>query len=780
MADPDRPVSGGPRPVTRRAGPLVVLIGVLALASGLPAGRLTSFGEIQQIAILAHALLGLIFVGVFLLFIGIHVRETTGERRTGLWLWAIFVYAGVREVFLREFAFIYPLLYFGPILLAWWVVDQQLRRTLVTLAVAVPVVGVVLAIVLGSDPVLTIFTLPYYAEILCIVALVMGRPSVQGASPGPNASARKNGLYYTFAALSAGVSGIFLALGTGQMQVGRGFRDAHTGTSLLLLVAGLYHARSGAGVRRALGLDNAPRARLVRWAAATAVAGGLTAAGVAYVLRLNALHDPPTRPVFVAAAMAMPSNWVPANNHVLDNLDFRDPNSCKGCHAPETQQWNVSAHRFSASPALRLLVQEARKLRGIEAERYCLGCHAPRAILTGELQGDGHASEESLAAGVGCLTCHEAQAASGQIGNGSHVLVSDPPLLFERAADYDGYFTPALIRLTPRLHIRRYSKPYLRDARLCAGCHLERQSEMLGAHTGVLQDTFTSWSKSDYAKPGADGRPAASCGDCHMPRVWLSTKQEGIHDHRMFGGPETYERDGVDEATKRVAAAWLQGDRTPLLADAREAFRQRYAPRQPTGSAFDRSTETLWEEKIAGREFPPAEIWPPGPLIAMDVKLVNSEGSSHERVVVALTNRAIGHDFPAGPRDVVEAWLRVEVRDATGQLVLASGTAAGATVPDSEAHRFGGEPVDASGKHVERHHIWEIADIRNDRVIPPKATVEESFPLPSDGASLQRPVTVDAALLYRFPGSRIVRELLGDAAAPPAPVTLAHAHVSVP
>src|SRR5262245_18841556 len=82
----------GARPVTRRAGPVVVLIGLLALVSGLPAGRLTSFSSLHQIFIVFHTLLGLAFTGLFILFIGIHVRETTERRRTGWWVCAVFMY----------------------------------------------------------------------------------------------------------------------------------------------------------------------------------------------------------------------------------------------------------------------------------------------------------------------------------------------------------------------------------------------------------------------------------------------------------------------------------------------------------------------------------------------------------------------------------------------------------------------------------------------------------------------------------------------------------------
>ncbi|ODS22580.1 hypothetical protein AB835_13410 [Candidatus Endobugula sertula] len=59
---------------------------------------------------------------------------------------------------------------------------------------------------------------------------------------------------------------------------------------------------------------------------------------------------------------------------------------CGSCHTDIYEQWLSSTHRQAASdPAYVKNINLLEKNRGITATRYCEGCHAPVALLTGEL-----------------------------------------------------------------------------------------------------------------------------------------------------------------------------------------------------------------------------------------------------------------------------------------------------------------------------------------------------------------------------------------------------------
>ena len=42
-------------------------------------------------------------------------------------------------------------------------------------------------------------------------------------------------------------------------------------------------------------------------------------------------------------------------------------------------------------------------------------------------------------------------------------------------------------------------------------------------------------------------------------------------------------------------------------------------------------------------------------------------------IQVVITNNKVGHDFPTGPMDIIQAWVESEVTDQDGNEVFASG-----------------------------------------------------------------------------------------------------------
>jgi hypothetical protein len=84
-----------------------------------------------------------------------------------------------------------------------------------------------------------------------------------------------------------------------------------------------------------------------------------------------------------------------------------------------------------------------------------------------------------------------------------------------------------------------------------------------------------------------------------------------------------------------------------------------------------RLTELWLQGKL---DFPEiADIWAAGPVFALDM-LAPEEVQPVEEIEVKLviTSTNVGHDFPTGPLDIIQAWVEMFVVDDTGREVLAA------------------------------------------------------------------------------------------------------------
>ena len=110
-----------------------------------------------------------------------------------------------------------------------------------------------------------------------------------------------------------------------------------------------------------------------------------------------------------------PSQTVFRDNKVLlQQAAFSISRQCGGCHADIFRQWSSSAHSQAASdPSYVKNVDLLADTKGLPATRFCEGCHAPVALLGGQLtEGGRHGGTPGTAAfeeGVGCLGCHAIQ-----------------------------------------------------------------------------------------------------------------------------------------------------------------------------------------------------------------------------------------------------------------------------------------------------------------------------------------------------------------------------------
>jgi hypothetical protein len=81
-------------------------------------------------------------------------------------------------------------------------------------------------------------------------------------------------------------------------------------------------------------------------------------------------------------------------------------------------------------------------------------------------------------------------------------------------------------------------------------------------------------------------------------------------------------------------------------------------------------------------------------------------------ITVRITNNKLGHDFPTGPLDIIQAWIELTVTDDQGNVVYTSGGLDDKRYIDPGSFMFKAEPVDRYGNLIDRHNLWEMVGIR--------------------------------------------------------------------
>ena len=232
-----------------------------------------------------------------------------------------------------------------------------------------------------------------------------------------------------------------------------------------------------------------------------------------------------------AAAGALPQ--VPASK-------FEPATDC-GCHAGLLEQWSASMHAKALSdPVFVYKRDEGDKATGGALGAFCNACHAPVAVMSGEI-GSAKMSAQS-AEGVGCDFCHQVTGSTRPLGNTSQRVA---PTGVKRAQ---------LKEAKPPAHAWAYSE-FHETAEFCGACH-NVDHPANGMH---LEATYTEWKNSPYAAQGF------TCQDCHMtpgpgvvkpnPGTAAAGAAEREHIYTMtFAGANVAQGDS-ERATARLKAA---------------------------------------------------------------------------------------------------------------------------------------------------------------------------------------------------------------------------------
>jgi len=490
-----------------------------------------------------------------------------------------------------------------------------------------------------------------------------------------------------------------------------------------------------------------------RVAGATLVAALLATAGFALGVRPieldNSFPDDYERDPYEGTGPFAPSLATTSTGGAFDPRSLTGSASCgtAGCHEEIYQEWLPSAHRYAARDAAFQAIQGVMaQQNGPVSTRYCAGCHDPVSLFAGtkdfgvpELTGR-HGFEE----GISCLACHAIEQTDVQ-GNANYVMHQPQRYVWElREGPLAKLVSDFVLRTYPDQHVRSLSRTMFKTPEFCAACHKQFIDKSVNKVGWVqLQNQYDNWKASRWNTPGEPGR-TLECRECHMPLTdsldpaagdvadYNRDADDGKHrSHRFLGAnqfiPVLQELEG-GVAHAELVTRWLKGEvEIPEIED-----RWRSGPAVP----------------IVLRA--PAEVRA-GEPVELSVRLLNNK---------------VGHDFPTGPLDIIQAWVEIVVTDDTGAVVFHTGTVDERNFVETGTFMFKAEPVDRYGNLIDRHNLWEMVGVRFKRSLFPGAEEVASFEFACAGNSpAQPPGTEDLPIeeLAQLTAPAGIRELRVEA-----------------
>ena len=257
--------------------------------------------------------------------------------------------------------------------------------------------------------------------------------------------------------------------------------------------------------------------------------------------------------IVLALAAASPSFGLPSLKPI------NSAETCGGCHRSILEAWKESSHARAADGRLfQDALEAAETAIGATARRTCLGCHAPLAVQTGDLQLDRKVSWE----GVTCDYCHSVRKVTLGPGN--------PQARLEFANVKSGPIKGAASGVLGTV----YSEVH-ESSRLCAACHEYRNGQGFAVLT-----TFSEWQASRYAKENKN------CQSCHMYQVTgdvvdarlARAPQSQINLHRMPGSRSVTQ---LNRTIKASMASVREGDQLKVTVELTNSASGHFVP---TGS----------------------------------------------------------------------------------------------------------------------------------------------------------------------------------------------------
>lgn len=459
-----------------------------------------------------------------------------------------------------------------------------------------------------------------------------------------------------------------------------------------------------------------------------------------------------------------PSQTETPNQQFIDQRAIVTTEKCVNCHAEIVAQWRSSVHRQAASDKTYVTnVTLLASKKGIAATRYCEGCHAPVALLTGQLSEGGEhggiVGTPGNVEGVNCQSCHGIKRLIHTKGVASYEFVINQPYLFETAG---APFLQQLNRLAmfygSDQHKQDMAPEVLGTSQYCASCHAQFMDKDVNNWGWVkMQDEFSAWLNSPFAGTN-DPRFAHAnqqrCQDCHMPLVKArdpaADPQGMVRDHRFVAA--------------NTMLTTIAGDHA--MADAIERFMQSNKVRI--------SIEPPHRNDATVNSMPVREETR---MAAIQPFYFYKGEQAELNIVVA--NVGVGHDFPGGTIDINQAWVAVQVVDAEGNTVFESGALDAEGYVDTEAYIYRSLPVDRHGDLVWRHDLFNMVGKTSVNVVKAGESdvINYKFDVPHWAKG---PLSVAAQVKYRKLNTRYAKWAMKEQYQPLPVIDVSRAQLLIP
>jgi hypothetical protein len=429
----------------------------------------------------------------------------------------------------------------------------------------------------------------------------------------------------------------------------------------------------------------------------------------------------------------LPSLTKTSTGTFVKKRDISGSKECITCHQATGEQWLASAHRLAAKdPSYVRNVNLLEKSRGIAATRYCEGCHAPIALLTGQLTPGGkHGGVSDTAAndeGISCMSCHGINQLTSSEGVASYNFKARTAYLFEHANSWPlKNLNHLVINLKPSLHKKELQPDLLTTSEYCGSCHTQFMDKSMNEWGWVkMQDEVLAWANSKFNMP-KDSRfthpKNKQCQDCHMPLIDGHDQAADINgkvkSHFFVGANVMLAKHFNNEKLYKRTKKFLQQDKVDITI-------------VPPENPLTKQSRLFVATDIRSKQKYPVAMY---------------RGTSN-KITVLVSNQGVGHNFPGGSIDLNEAWIDLKVFDGSQNLITSSGDLLpnGAIEPTATVYKE--VAIDRFGKEVWRHDLFNMVGRSYVNVIPSGTTdiVEYEVKIPDWATS---PLTISATLKYR-------------------------------
>jgi tetratricopeptide (TPR) repeat protein len=434
---------------------------------------------------------------------------------------------------------------------------------------------------------------------------------------------------------------------------------------------------------------------------------------------------------FGADTISTPGNAKVVGDDFVQPGAFPNARYCAKCHEEAYTQWRQALHSNSfRTPFYRTSVNILARTKGIEFTRHCDSCHNPVGVLSGALTQDSKVDRSFDEDGLTCTTCHSVQQLQPTVGNGAFVFGMPSVMTDANGNRIPGQVPYEEIFKHPDWHAKAVIKDLNHMPEFCSSCHKANLPTTLNDYKFIRAFTvYDEWQNSKFSQRNpltfytAD---LTTCQGCHMKR-----------------GPVTHVEFGAKNG-QFASHRWLAGNTAV-------PFYYGFDEQLQKTIEFLKSGNYLNVDLFGIQKVDPLAVAskPDDGLIAPlgSVPFTLKPNDTVEAMVV-VQNKNIGHSLIPEVRDLYEAWVEFEAKDADGSEIYHSGFLQADGSLDPRAHSFTNRPVNTDGQFVDNHKVWTIHSVAYDSTVPSgrSVLVRYEFRIPSNAKG---PISVTARVNYR-------------------------------